>query len=84
MNETAEGLRETVDRAARYIRAHGGEFDLARFAALTGGQYGGPGATGAAGPLAPPEPQNPDGGWAAPWSQGASSLDATCYLLDLL
>ena len=84
VNETADGLRETVDRAARYIRAEGGEFDLARFAALTGGAYGGPGAEAAASPLAPPQPQNPDGGWAAPWSQGASSLDATCFQLDLL
>jgi len=84
VNETAAGLRETVDRAARYIRAHGEDFDLARFAALTGGAYSGPGAQDAAGALAPPEPQNPDGGWAAPWSHGASSLDATCFLLDLL
>ena len=34
--------------------------------------------------MAPLIDQNSDGGWPAPWSEGASSLDATCFLLDQL
>jgi len=86
VDETSDGLREAVDRAADYIRGHGGPFDRARFAALTGGGLlaAEPDANDTAAVLEPPEPQNPDGGWAAPWSGGASSLDATCFMLDQL
>jgi hypothetical protein len=86
VNESTDELSAAVDRAARYIHLHGGEFDRARFAALTGrGELGARTAPeGGPLPIAPPEPQNPDGGWAAPWSGGASSLDATCFMLDQL
>jgi hypothetical protein len=86
VHETSDELREAVDRAADYIRGHAGLFDRARFSALTGVEFAefGVGADGRPAPLEPPEPQNPDGGWAAPWSGGASSLDATCFMLDQL
>jgi hypothetical protein len=69
-----------ITRAAEYIRGSGDRFAEARLIALIS-------AAGSAAPgerPAPAEPQNPDGGWAAPWSAGASSLDATCFLLDQL
>ncbi|HEV3169941.1 MAG TPA: hypothetical protein VGZ32_06360 [Actinocrinis sp.] len=86
MDETSDGLHEAADRAANYIRGHGGPFDRARFAAVAGAGLpeAEADANGSTAALEPPEPQNPDGGWAAPWSGGASSLDATCFMLDQL
>jgi hypothetical protein len=69
-------LAAALDRAGQYVRVHGEPFDQDRLAALTGR------AVDVAAPI--PLPQNPDGGWAAPWSGGWSSLDATCRQLDLL
>jgi hypothetical protein len=86
VDETSGGLHEAIDRAADYMRGHGGPFDRARFAALTGGGLlaAEPDANDGLAALAPPEPQNSDGGWPAFWSGGASSLDATCFMLDQL
>ena len=82
MNETAADVLGSVTRAADYVWGHGRPFELARLSAvlpaalLKNGQ--------AHIPVAPETPQNSDGGWPAPWSLGASGLDATCFLLDLL
>jgi hypothetical protein len=84
-----------LERAEAYVRVHGEPFDQARLAALTGTRTGtgiGPGVGAGAGIAAAdadadvqiPRPQNPDGGWAASWSGGLSSLDVTCHQLDLL
>jgi hypothetical protein len=71
-----------VDRAADYVGAHGEAFDLARLSALLPPAL--LTAERAHMPVAPEMPQNPDGGWPAPWSEGGSSLEATCVQLDLL
>ena len=82
MNETSADVPGVVARAADYVGRHGTPFDLARLCAalpaslLKSGQ--------AHIPVAPETPQNSDGGWPASWSEGASSLDETCRLLDLL
>jgi hypothetical protein len=82
VNETSAEVLAAVGRAADYIWGHGGPFELARLSAVR------PAALlrnrQAHIPVAPEIPQNADGGWPAPWSEGASSLDATCFLLDLL
>ena len=82
MNETPEDAARAIDRAADYVQGHGGPFDQARFSALRPAPLWKSELTGI--PLPPEPPQNSDGGWPAPWSEGASSLDATCHLLDLL
>lgn len=74
-DETRLALAGALDRAGEYVRFHGEPFDQARLAALTGRVPD---------PTTSPWPQNPDGGWAAFWSGGHSSLDATCHRLDLL
>lgn len=82
MNETPEGVSAAISRTAHYVEGHGGPFDLARLSALL------PAALRKDDrirePVPPHPPQNSDGGWPAPWSEGASSLDATCLVLDLL
>lgn len=94
--ETSEQMAGPITRAAQYLRGSGDRFALARVGALIGAagtQIKGladldaaiAAETAAAQERpAPPKPQNQDGGWAAPWSAGASSLDATCFLLDQL
>jgi hypothetical protein len=65
-----------LDRAAAYVREHGDALARGRLEALLGGAADGEAAQlVAAG-------QNEDGGWPADWSNGVSSLDATCYRLD--
>ncbi len=82
MNETPEGVLGAINRAADYIQGHGGPFDLARLSALLPATMRKIEWTGVAVP--PEPPQNSDGGWPADWSEGASSLDATCLMLDQL
>lgn len=82
MSETPEGVSGAIGRAADYIQSRGGPFDLARFSALSPAVIWKSEQTGI--PIAPEPPQNIDGGWPAAWSEGASSLDATCHMLDLL
>lgn len=81
MNETPEGVPAAIDRAADYVQGHGGPFDLARLSAVLPATMRKIDWTGVP---EPPQPQNSDGGWPAPWSEGASSLDATCLMLDRL
>jgi hypothetical protein len=82
VNETLDGLPEAVARAADYVRDHGRPFELARLSALLPPAFMKAGQSHI--PVAPDTPQNSDGGWPAPWSEGASSLDSTCFLLDQL
>lgn len=85
VSQTPDGASGAIDRAADYIQGHGGPFQLARFHALFAASPPALQINGQA--LIPVEPeiaQNSDGGWPAPWSEGASSLDATCFLLDQL
>jgi len=82
VSETPESASGAIDRAADYIQGHGGPFDLDRFSALLAATNRKSEQTGI--PAAPEPPQNIDGGWPAAWSEGASSLDATCHMLDLL
>lgn len=72
-----EGITAALAAAWEYVLAHGDALDRARFAALAGRPVEGA-------PVLPRVPQNPDGGWPAYWSEGASSLDGTCYQLFLL
>jgi hypothetical protein len=82
VNETPDDVPGAIKRAADFIQGHGGPFQLARLAAVL------PPALRRSDP--PPAPaaaetaQNADGGWSASWSEGASSLDTTCFLLDQL
>lgn len=80
MNQTPDGVPGAINRAADHLWAHGGPFELARLSVLL------PDAARNTGhahiPVAPDTPQNSDGGWPAPWSEGVSSFDATCFLLD--
>jgi hypothetical protein len=82
VNETSAGVRAAIIRAADYVQGHGGPFELARLSAAL------PAALLKSGqahiPAAPEMPQNFDDGWPAVWLEGASSLNTTCYLLDLL
>jgi hypothetical protein len=81
VNETPDDVPGAIDRAAEFIQGHGGPFQLARLSALL------PALRKSAQshiPVAPEIAQNSDGGWPAPWSEGASSLDATCVQLDQL
>lgn len=85
MNETPDGVTGAIDRAVDYIQGHGGPFQLARLSALFAAlpaksRKNGPSHI----PAAPGIEQNSDGGWPAHWSEGASSLDATCAVLDQL
>jgi hypothetical protein len=65
-----------IERAADFVRGEGDVLARGRLAALLGGEADGEAvALLVAG-------QNDDGGWPADWSDGASSLDATCYRLD--
>lgn len=85
MNDTPEDVPAAIERAADYIQGHGGSFDLARLSALLPAamrKSGWPDAE--APPRSPDPPQNSDGGWPASWSEGVSSLDATCFVLDQL
>lgn len=78
-------MSAAIEQAAEYIQGHGEPFDLARLSALLPPAMRKTGCPDAeAPPQSPALPQNSDGGWAAPWSDGASSLDATCRVLDLL
>jgi hypothetical protein len=72
-----EGITASLATAWEYVLAHGDALDRARFAALAGRPVEGA-------PVLPRVPQNPDGGWPAYWSDGASCLDGTCYQLFLL
>jgi hypothetical protein len=90
VSETPDGVSGAIDRAVDYIQAHGGPFQLARLSAIFTGVPPKSRKNGHAPrlnshiPVAPEIDQNSDGGWPAPWSEGASSLDATCFLLDQL
>lgn len=90
MNETPDGVTGAIDRAVDYIQGHGGPFQLARLSALFTGSPQNSRRNGQAQALqshipVPPEiDQNSDGGWPATWSEGVSSLDATCFQLDQL
>jgi len=83
VNETVDGLLEAVARAADYVQGYGTPFELARLSAIlppaflrkVGQAYF---------PASMDIPQNADGGWPAAWSDGASSLDSTCFQLDRL
>lgn len=72
-----EGITASLAAAWEYVRAHGDVLDRARFAALAGQPVEGA-------PIAPRVAQNADGGWAAYWSEGVSTLDGTCLQLFLL
>jgi hypothetical protein len=72
-----EGITASLATAWEYVRGHGDVLDRARFAASAGQPVEGA-------PVAPRVAQNPDGGWAAYWSEGASTLDGTCLQLFLL
>src|SRR6185312_2353510 len=72
-----EALTASLAAAWQYVQTHGDALDRARFAVSAGREVEG-------GPIAPRTPQNADGGWPAFWSDGASSLDGTCYQLFLL
>jgi len=85
VNETPDGIAGAIDRAVDYIQGHGRPFQLARLSAL----FAALPPNSRKGellhiPAAPPVDQNSDGGWPAWWSEGASSLDATCLILDQL
>jgi hypothetical protein len=79
VNEVLDGLPASVVGAAQYVRAHGEPFELSRLSAILPPEFAKPGQDHV--PMAPDARQNFDGGWPAPWSQGASSLDATCRQL---
>ncbi len=81
MNETPD-VPGAINRGVDYLEGHGGPFELARLSALLPPQLRKGGLSHK--PVAPETAQNPDGGWPAPWSDGASSLDATCSVLDQL
>ena len=72
-----EALTASLTAAWQYVQTHGDALDRARFAASAGREVEGA-------PIAPRTAQNADGGWPAFWSDGASSLDGTCYQLFLL
>jgi len=72
-----EGLSTSLATAWQFVQAHGDVLDRARFAILAGQPVEGA-------PILPRVQQNPDGGWPAFWSDGASSLDGTCFQLFLL
>lgn len=72
-----EGITASLAAAWEYVHAHGDVLDRARFAASAGRAVEGA-------PVPPRVSQNPDGGWPAYWSEGASTLDGTCYQLFLL
>jgi hypothetical protein len=90
VNETPDGASSAINRAVDYIQGHGGPFQLARLSALfatfppTSRENGHSADAKSDIPITPEIDQNSDGGWPAPWSEGASSLDATCFLLDQL
>jgi hypothetical protein len=68
--------RVDIDRAADFVRGEDDVLARGRLEALLGGTPD----EAATALLA--DGQNEDGGWPAEWSEGASSLDATCYRLD--
>jgi hypothetical protein len=72
-----EGITASLAAAWEYVRVHGDVLDRARFAAAADQPVEGA-------PVAPRAAQNADGGWAAYWSAGASTLDGTCLQLFLL
>lgn len=72
-----EAITASLAAAWQYVQACGDVLDRARFAAAAGQPVEGA-------PIQPTHPQNPDGGWPAFWSDGASSLDGTCNQLFLL
>ena len=72
-----EALTASLAAAWQYVQTHGDALDRARFAVSAGREVEG-------GPIGPRTPQNADGGWPAFWSDGASSLDGTCFQLFLL
>lgn len=85
MSETPDGITGAIGRAVDYIRGHGEPFHLARLSALFAALPLKSPTNGRLHIPVPPEiDQNSDGGWPARWSEGASSLDATCFILDQL
>lgn len=82
MNETPDDVPGAINRAADFIQGHGGPFQLGRLSAVLPPGLRKDGWSHK--PEAPQTSQNPDGGWPAPWSDGASSLDASCSMLDQL
>lgn len=73
---SASELYSALQRAEAYLAAHGSALQRALAAALLAQRTPGPAEAGTL--LAG---QRPDGGWAAFWSSGASSVDATAYRL---
>ncbi len=71
--------RVSVALAMDFVRTHGTPVEAARMEHVMTGEPTNFSMVGqaAAG-------QNPDGGWPAPWSQGKSSLDATCFQLSAI
>jgi len=75
LTECDDSERMDLARAAAFVEAGGDPLERARLHAILRGEP------------APPEAlprANDDGGFAAFWSGGASSLDATCAVLDRL
>lgn len=68
--------------AAAYVAAHGTAVDVGRMAALLGGPTADVDVTHAIDQLS--TLRGPQGGFPAPWSAAAESVDATCARLDQL
>jgi len=66
----------SVTAAMDFVRAHGTPAEVERMQHVMTGDPANFSIVGQAS-----ADQNEDGGWAAPWSKGVSSLDATCFRL---